>query len=331
MPNEYQPLVTPPAERNEPALWFAFHRGEMLIVQSEDEAQLPCCLDLSELGLSTVRSLYLGTYGGKHCYVSELEHANALPDGHELQGLRALFGNVDETLAALAGRAFQIMEWDRNHQYCSRCGTPTEARREERSRACPKCKYTTYPPISPAIMVLITRGREILLEQSRTIDASPEESNDYDVFISYAHEEFTWVYENVFVPLKDARTADGRKLEIFFDTSSIRVGSGWQDKISLAIDGSRFIVPVYSETYFKRPYCRFEIKRAHRKWIMADESSRCVLPVMRGKPVILATVDDIQAVSIDEQPGLVAEIIAKILAGLEPKPLATPAQGASTT
>ena len=163
MPNEYQPLVTPPAERNEPALWFAFHRGEMLIVQSEDEAQLPCCLDLSELGLSTVRSLYLGTYGGKHCYVSELEHANALPDGHELQGLRALFGNVDETLAALAGRAFQIMEWDRNHQYCSRCGTPTEARREERSRACPKCKYTTYPPISPAIMVLITRGREILL------------------------------------------------------------------------------------------------------------------------------------------------------------------------
>ena len=163
MPNEYQPLVAPPAERNEPALWFAFHRGEMLIVQSEDEAQLPCCLDLSELGLSTVRSLYLGTYGGKHCYVSELEHANALPDGHELQGLRALFGNVDETLAALAGRAFQIMEWDRNHQYCSRCGTPTEARREERSRACPKCKYTTYPPISPAIMVLITRGREILL------------------------------------------------------------------------------------------------------------------------------------------------------------------------
>ena len=163
MPNEYQPLVTPPAERNEPALWFAFQRGEMLIVQSEDEAQLPCCLDLSELGLSTVRSLYLGTYGGKHCYVSELEHANALPDGHELQGLRALFGNVDETLAALAGRAFQIMEWDRNHQYCSRCGTPTEARREERSRACPKCKYTTYPPISPAIMVLITRGREILL------------------------------------------------------------------------------------------------------------------------------------------------------------------------
>ncbi len=160
------------------------------------------------------------------------------------------------------------------------------------------------------------RGREILFEQSRAIDAPPEESNDYDVFISYAHDEFSWVYENVFVPLKDARSADGRKLEIFFDTSSIRVGSAWQDKISLAIDGSRFVVPVYSETYFQRPYCRFEIKRAHRKWITAGEGSRCVLPIMRGKPVILATVDDIQAASIDDRPGLVAEI----LAGLEPKP-----------
>jgi len=163
MPDEYQPSVAPPAERNEPALWFAFHRGELLIAQSEHEARLPHCRDLSELGLSTARSLYLGTYGGKHCYVAELDHADPLPDGHELQGLRAVFGLVDETLAGLAGRAFQIMEWDRNHQYCSRCGTPTEPRISERARTCPKCNYTIYPPISPAIMILITRGREILL------------------------------------------------------------------------------------------------------------------------------------------------------------------------
>jgi len=114
-----------------------------------------------------VRSLYLGTYGGKHCYVSELEHANELPHGHELQGLRTLFGRVDETLAVLAGRAFQIMEWDRNHQFCSRCGTPTVARSEERVRACPRCRYTIYPPVSPAIMILVKRGREVLLAAKR--------------------------------------------------------------------------------------------------------------------------------------------------------------------
>lgn len=171
MPDAYLPLVTPPDARTEPALWFAFHRGKLLVAQCEAAAQLPCVLDLSELGLSALRSLYLGTYRGKHCYVSELEHADALPEGHELQGLRTVFGTVDETLAALAGRAFQIMEWDRNHQYCSRCGTPTELRAGERARACPRCRYTTYPPISPAIMMLITHGREILL--ARKSDWAP--------------------------------------------------------------------------------------------------------------------------------------------------------------
>ena len=167
MSDEYQPLVTAPANRDVPALWFAFHHGKLLIVRSENEgARLPCCLDLSELDLGTVRSLYLGTYGGKHCYVSELD-ADTLPEGHELQSLRAVFDIFDETLARLAGRAFQIMEWDRNHQYCSRCGTPTKTQANERARICPECKYTIYPPISPAMMVLITRGREILLARKK--------------------------------------------------------------------------------------------------------------------------------------------------------------------
>ncbi len=166
MPNEFQPLVTPPSERNEPALWFAFHKSELLIAQTAGATRLPHCHDLAELGLSSVRSIYLGTLGGKHCYVSQLEHAETLPEGHALQGLRAVLGS-DEQLGAIAGRAFQIMEWDRNHQFCSRCGTPTETRRGERSRICPQCKYTTYPPISPAIMILIMRGREILLARKK--------------------------------------------------------------------------------------------------------------------------------------------------------------------
>ena len=167
MQHEYQPLITPPADRDDPALWFAFHRGELLIAQFNDEARLPRCRDIAELGVSTVRSLYLGTYGKEHCYVCELEHTQELPDGHALHGLRTVFGLVEEPLAVLAGRAFQIMEWDRNHQYCSRCGTPTVARVEERARACPKCRFTVYPPVSPAIMILIKRGREVLLGRKK--------------------------------------------------------------------------------------------------------------------------------------------------------------------
>ncbi len=167
MNNHYAPGVAPPAESDEPSLWFAFHKSELLITETAGAFQLPRCRNMSELGLTSVRSLYLGTYAGQHCYVSELAHAEALPGGHSLQGLRTVLGGPNATLGTLAGRAFQIMEWDRNHQYCSRCGTQTEVRRDERARVCPSCRYTVYPPISPAIMILIVRRREILLARKK--------------------------------------------------------------------------------------------------------------------------------------------------------------------
>ncbi len=157
------------------------------------------------------------------------------------------------------------------------------------------------------------RGSQILFEQQHAIDALPAERHDYDVFISYAHQEKDWVVEHVVRPFREAKLPDGKRLSVFFDTSSIRPGTAWESKLALAIDGSRFIVPVYSEAYFKQPYCRFEIMRAHRKWILAGEDSRCVLPIMRGHPVIPAAVDDIQALSIDDDPDLVAQHVAEII------------------
>ena len=167
MPHEYEPLVVPPAKLTGPALWFAFHRGELLIADAEESADIPRARDIADFGINAVRQLYLGTYGGEHCFVAELEHANELPHGHSMHGLRAVFNMVDERLAVLAGRAYQIMEWDRNHQFCSRCGTPTVARNEERARACPKCRFTVYPPVSPAIMILVKNGREVLLGRKK--------------------------------------------------------------------------------------------------------------------------------------------------------------------
>ncbi|MEO6835974.1 MAG: toll/interleukin-1 receptor domain-containing protein [Candidatus Tumulicola sp.] len=157
------------------------------------------------------------------------------------------------------------------------------------------------------------RGHQQLLEEGSAIDPAPVETYDYDVFISYAHEEGAWVFEHVFVPFRDARLVNGNKLSLFFDTSSIRAGTAWQTALSSAINASRFIVPVYSEVYFKQPYCRFEVLRAHRKWVLAGDESRCVLPVMRGHPQIFSTVDDIQALSIDDYPDLVRQHVAEIV------------------
>ena len=162
MTPRYKPSHVPPDARTDAALWFAFRNAELVVC--EGDACLPCCTDLKQHGLEAVRPQYLGTLDERHCYAVELEDAAKLPEGWRTIGLRDAFGTLDGDLAALSGRAFQILDWDRNHQYCSRCGTATVLRTDERSRACPHCRRTTYPPISPAVMVLVTDGdRRVLL------------------------------------------------------------------------------------------------------------------------------------------------------------------------
>ncbi len=157
------------------------------------------------------------------------------------------------------------------------------------------------------------RGQQFVREEMISRDVSTTEAYDYDVFVSYAHEETAWVYEHVYLPLQQAKLPDGRKLKVFFDRSSIYVGAAWQDRIALAIEGSRFIVPIYSDTYFTKNYCVFEIKRAIRKWIGAGSESGCILPIMRGHPKIPSTIDDVQGISIDDDPAVVDKIIAHII------------------
>ncbi|MFM2118933.1 MAG: diphosphatase [Pseudomonadota bacterium] len=72
----------------------------------------------------------------------------------------------DARLAGLAGRAAQILEWDRSHRHCGACGTLTERHPGERSRVCPACGLTAYPRLSPAMMALVWRPGELLLARS---------------------------------------------------------------------------------------------------------------------------------------------------------------------
>ncbi len=163
---EYVPLFKPPAERSTSALWFAFDGGKLLVQMTQDGPALPTFAHPHLHGMETAQEHYLGTYDGTHCYAAELaaaQTAQRLPEGHAMLGLRDMLNHVDDTLAGISGRAFQILEWNRNHKYCGRCGGETVPRENERARTCPTCKRTSYPPVAPAIMILISHGRKLLL------------------------------------------------------------------------------------------------------------------------------------------------------------------------
>ena len=165
-PERFTALVTPPDDRTMPALWFAFQGAQILVMRDAQSASVPSAMDIGDFGVLPKRSQYLGILGEQHCFACELEEGSTPPEGMQWSGLRALFGSIDDSLFALAGRAFQIVDWDRSHQFCGRCGTPTVIKNHERARECPSCGQVHYPRIAPAIMALVRRGREFLLARS---------------------------------------------------------------------------------------------------------------------------------------------------------------------
>ncbi len=89
-----------------------------------------------------------------------------LPSGMAFLGLRKLWTLLPEDVWSLAGRAVQIVEWDLNHRFCGRCGAPTQRRSAELSRTCTACGLQHFPRISPAVIVRVERGDEVLLARS---------------------------------------------------------------------------------------------------------------------------------------------------------------------
>jgi len=160
--------------------WFVF-RGDQLLVElgplerpSDDLrvrarpawARLSLQKNHNWLGGAALRTLYLGCLRKVDCWAAELPAQAEAPAGMAWQGLRALFTVLDDAHFALAGRALQLIDWDRTHQFCGRCGTRTEAHPQERVRICPACQLSAYPRVAPAVMALVKRQNQILLARS---------------------------------------------------------------------------------------------------------------------------------------------------------------------
>jgi len=165
-PEAYVGTVIAAGEPDAGSLCFVFQQSTLLVAGDAAATLLPGHADLAGLAAAPLRRLFLGTLAERACYAFEYAADAAAPQGMQWQGLRSLFGRLDESLFALAGRALQFIDWDRTHQFCGRCGTPTQHRASERARECPACNLIAYPRIAPAVMCLIRRGREILLARS---------------------------------------------------------------------------------------------------------------------------------------------------------------------
>jgi len=164
-PEGFTPSHALPAALPANTLAFAFRDATLLVGGADDAPVVPRSSELEGLGFGGDRH-YLGDLNGTACVAIPLPADTPQPEGWRYAGLRSLFFRLPEPLLAIAARAFQVVEWDRTHRYCGRCGTPTRDKPGERAKECPACGYTAYPRVTPAMMVLVTRGRELLLARA---------------------------------------------------------------------------------------------------------------------------------------------------------------------
>lgn len=107
----------------------------------------------------------LGWFDGQPVHLFELEYAQELP-GCAWQGLRQFMLGSDVETFRMLGYATQIGIWARQHRFCGSCGGRMQAVPQQRAMHCPRCALQHYPRLSPSMIVLISRGDEILLARS---------------------------------------------------------------------------------------------------------------------------------------------------------------------
>ncbi len=99
-------------------------------------------------------------------YVAEVTEASLPCRDFQWLNLRSLIGRLEDERFNLWSRASQILTWHSSHKYCGRCGSSAIQHPTELAMVCPACSETTYPRISPCIIVLISRGDTILLARA---------------------------------------------------------------------------------------------------------------------------------------------------------------------
>ena len=148
--------------------WFVFYLGQVLIEKTVEGYRIPYSAEPpTEVPVgSTIHTI--GTIDG--CVAKTYAIHTPVPGDEQsarmMKDLRASFDVLPLEEYQRAGKASQILNWDKNSRYCPMCGVPT-TQVGPIAKRCPECRQEFYPRISPAVIVLIKKDDQILLVHAR--------------------------------------------------------------------------------------------------------------------------------------------------------------------
>ncbi len=157
---------TIPPEQYQQRCYVVYSDNDLLVADGLDPWQPIEDSTWRFCGIAPQQQVYLGSYRQQRAYAISVNQADTpAPPGFHWEPLRSLLGRgaIEETEFNLVGCGLQLFHWDRDHQFCGRCGNATNAHQKDRARTCETCQIDFYPRLSPCVIMLISRGEECLL------------------------------------------------------------------------------------------------------------------------------------------------------------------------
>lgn len=146
---------------------LVFHRNTVMIRFKEEHLRYPTFSEMRSFSCDYQYLFSIDNYKyflalPKSCH---LEEPSIMIDGYHYENVR-IFRSAASRHTAFAGiTAHHLFGWYQSNQFCGRCGQKMLPDHKERMLFCPDCRNMVYPRISPAVIVGIINGDQILMSK----------------------------------------------------------------------------------------------------------------------------------------------------------------------
>lgn len=148
--------------KSQSTYWFVFISNALLLRHDENGYSIPCSAVPPVPLKEWTYTQELPPLYGKPCVAYSINVPPTGLEGFVTIGLRESWNVLPTNFYKEAAKAAELLYWNSNTQYCGRCGAPMK-HETTISKRCTNCGKEVWPQVSPAIIVRIRRGNDILL------------------------------------------------------------------------------------------------------------------------------------------------------------------------
>ena len=143
--------------------WFVFCKSDLLLKKQQDGTFTIPFQEKTPTEVKPWTAIHKITpLGNVDVKAYNIDSPIIEDDEYVMKGLRMSFDLLPKELYMKGGKCAEILYWDSNTKFCGVCGGPMKLHTDI-SKRCENCGKEVWPQLATAIIVLISRGDELLL------------------------------------------------------------------------------------------------------------------------------------------------------------------------